>query len=333
MEIRATNPDDALRQFCRVILRDDAEEVVHRASRVGACISVREPVSTVYTDPRRRVLLNVERDANPFFHLFESLWMLAGRNDVEFVSYFVKRMAEFSDDGKILHGAYGWRWTNFFTEDQIEGVIKTLHKDPTSRRCVVSLWDPYRDPERAKTGGKDVPCNTQIYFDIRDGQQLNMSVTCRSNDALWGAYGANVVHFSVLHEFVWLMLRCRGMHSLAMGKYTQFSHDLHVYTEQFPRERLQKILNAPTTGAVLCAPLFASIAEQNLFLHDLKSLDQLTKGVIPNGKFTSHYFNHVVLPMHRVWLHRRREDVDRILCPGWATGALVWLHNRKEKQK
>ena len=336
MEIRANDPAHALRQFCGAVLQDfdyNHIQLQFRPSRAGDCISIMEPVTTIYERPRQRVMLNKARDPNPFFHLFEALWMLAGRNDVKFVSYFVKRMAEFSDDGKTLHGAYGWRWMSFFTSDQIENVIDALHKDPTSRRCVVTMWDPYRDPIKARAGGKDVPCNTQIYFDIRDGKRLNMSVTCRSNDALWGAYGANVVHFSVLMEYVLESLRVRGMSELTMGRYTQFSHDLHVYTSHFDSVKLREIQNSPAITPRPCVPLFVTAKEQALFLHDLKKLDLLMLGSVPAGEFKSYYFNEIVLPMLRVWLHRRDTDLDKIRCPGWAAGAYVWLHNRKEKSK
>ena len=336
MEIRATDPGHALRQFCGIALMDSQYSHVPvglRPSRVGPCISVLEPVTTIYSRPRQRVLLNAERDPNPFFHLYESLWMLAGRNDVEFVSYFVKRMAEFSDDGKTLHGAYGWRWTNFFTHDQIESAIDMLHKDPTSRRCVVTLWDPYRDPIKAAAGGKDVPCNTQIYFDIRDGEHLNMSVTCRSNDALWGAYGANVVHFSMLMEYVLESLKLRGLPKLQMGTYTQFSHDMHVYVDRFSTEKLRAIQQAPAITPRPCTPIFQSIDGQRVFLHDLKNLNELMKGVVPANTFKSPYFNNVVVPMHRVWLHRLPADLEKIGCPGWAAGAYVWLHSRKKEAK
>jgi thymidylate synthase len=334
MEIRAKDPAHALRQFCGAVLGDleyQDVEVRSRASRVGHCISVMEPVTTIYERPAHRVMLNKARDPNPFFHLFESLWMLAGRNDVRFVAYFVKRMAEFSDDGKTLHGAYGWRWISFFTSDQIENAIDTLHQDPTTRRCVVTMWDPYRDPIRARNGGKDVPCNTQIYFDLRDGERLNMSVTCRSNDALWGAYGANVVHFSVLMEYVLQSLRLRGsgeLREVVMGRYTQFSHDMHVYTNHFPDARLREIQQSPVVASRPCRPLFETALEQRAFLHDLRHLDALLMGVVPRNTFKSAYFNEVVIPMRQVWLHRRPEDLEKILCEGWVGGAYVWLHNR-----
>ena len=72
--------------------------------------------------------------------------------------------------------------------------------------------------------GKDYPCNTQIYFWERRGE-LNMTVTNRSNDMIWGAYGANAVHMSVLLEYMAAML------GYAVGTYYQFSNNLHAYTD------------------------------------------------------------------------------------------------------
>src|SRR5258708_35739439 len=69
-------------------------------TRNGKCLVVDEPVLISYTHPKERVLFNPVRDANPFFHLYESLWMLAGRNDLKSLAYYCSRMKEFSDDGK-----------------------------------------------------------------------------------------------------------------------------------------------------------------------------------------------------------------------------------------
>ena len=57
-----------------------------QGSRNGAVLVAPWPVITIIHDPEHRVLFNPRRDANPFFHLFESIWMLAGRNDVDFVA-------------------------------------------------------------------------------------------------------------------------------------------------------------------------------------------------------------------------------------------------------
>jgi hypothetical protein len=71
----------------------------------GHRLMIDEPVMLHYERPTERVLFNKARDANPFFHLYEALWMLAGRNDVAPLAYYVKDMARFSDDGKTFNGA------------------------------------------------------------------------------------------------------------------------------------------------------------------------------------------------------------------------------------
>ena len=54
---------------------------------------------------------------------------------------------------------------------------------------------------------------------------LDMTVTNRSNDAVWGMLGANYVHFSFLQEYMAARLRC------GVGRYWQFTNNLHIYTE------------------------------------------------------------------------------------------------------
>ena len=75
--------------------------------------------------------------------------MLAGRNVVALVKQFNTRMAEFSDDGETFNGAYGYRWLSTFDYDQLKIVVDELKKDPDSRRCVVSMWDPRNDLQNA----------------------------------------------------------------------------------------------------------------------------------------------------------------------------------------
>ena len=100
-------------------------------SRSGSVIEFPSPVTTTYKRPEERVLFYKNRDANPFFHLFESIWMLAGRDDVKYLSNFNKRMEEYSDDGHTLHGAYGYRWREYFLTDQLDWIV--LHLKRVSR--------------------------------------------------------------------------------------------------------------------------------------------------------------------------------------------------------
>lgn len=178
------------------------------------------PFITTYEQPAEMVLFDPVRDANPMFHFFEALWILQGRDDVAFLAHFLPRMADFSDDGKTFHAPYGHRMRYAYGFDQIETAIKKLSEDKDSRQAVVSIWHPHLDWQKSR----DVPCNDMLMFKIREGK-LRMTVCCRSNDAVLGAYGANVVQFSTLLKYM------AGRIGVGVGEYTQISDSFHVYTD------------------------------------------------------------------------------------------------------
>ena len=61
-------------------------------------------------------------------------------------------------------------------------------------------------------------------FSKRNGV-LNMSVTNRSNDIVWGLFGANAVHMSILHEYMAARTESK------VGVYTHFSNNAHAYLD------------------------------------------------------------------------------------------------------
>lgn len=193
---------------------------VRRGSRNGDVVVFPEPATIRYDNPTERVVFWKERDANPFFHFFEALWMLAGRDDVAFPASFAKNIRSYSDDGKTLNGAYGRRWRSYFGRDQLDVITTRLRANPEDRRCVLQMWDASAD---LGSPSKDVPCNTQATFQMDAEGRLDMCVFNRSNDLVWGALGANVVHFSFLQEY---LARCIGA---PVGTYWQISANLHAY--------------------------------------------------------------------------------------------------------
>jgi hypothetical protein len=201
---------------------------VMRKSRNGPVIVMPEPVTTTFMFPTQRVLFSAQRNANPFFHLFEALWMLTGSNDVSLPAYFVPRMANYSDDGTTFHGAYGFRWRrHFFELDQLNEIVRILHEEPDDRRCVLAMWDPSVDLGKR---GKDFPCNVVAKFELdAKHTHLNMVVFNRSNDIIWGCYGANVVQFSVLQEYMAARL------GVAVGWYEHVSSNFHAYLDSFDK--------------------------------------------------------------------------------------------------
>lgn len=214
--IVANNVNDALRTGLKYLNAFGVRE----RRRDRNVIEAPGPVTTIFNEPNKCVLFDGIRDANPFFHMMEALWILAGRDDVKTMAFYNSNIGNYSDDGHTFHGAYGHR-LRVNTIDQLLSVIWRLREDPNTRQAMMGIWQP-RD---LLYEGRDTPCNTTVMFHKR-GEELSMTVTNRSNDVIWGAYGANAVQFSFLLQFV---AACVG---LRVGKYYQVSNNYHVYTEQ-----------------------------------------------------------------------------------------------------
>lgn len=310
------------------------EHGIQENSRNGNVIVAPGPVMTIYNNPKERLLFSPIRDANPFFHLMEALWMISGRNDVAFPVQFNKRFAEYSDDGKTAWGAYGWRWREFFGYDQLASIITELKNNPTSRRCVLSMWNGMEtelppDLFVATNGGKDVPCNTHAYFDCRGGV-LNMTVCNRSNDAIWGAYGANVVHFSLLQEYMAEQI------GVQVGVYRQMSNNFHAYTDIYDFEKLRAIseeagkTNIYNVWPALTTPYPLSSTDPE-FHTDLEAF--LDEGKVDYDRKT--FFSQVAGPIHAAWFARKNERLDLSFkflgtmpdCD-WKFAANSWMERR-----
>ena len=332
---------------------------IKEASRNGDVLVMPGPVMTIYYNPQNRVLFSAKRDANPFFHLMEALWMLAGRNDLLFPLLFNKRFREYSDDGATIWGAYGWRWKSFFQYDQLEEISRELTKNPSSRRCVLAMWNamPHegeRDPHSgvlekgevdlnpdllvAISGGKDVPCNTHAYFDCRGGV-LNMTVCNRSNDMLWGCYGANAVHFSVLHEYMAAKI------GVPVGVYRQFSNNLHLYLDVIDEEDVV-LMAHDLAGSDRYNTTHRNVEVPPMIDCDIKTWEKdlqrfIKRDGLPNDAgWTSPFFIGVARPMymaHEAWRNRQYDEAmdhaKTITAWDWRLACVEWLNRRAAKRE
>ncbi len=180
------------------------------------------------SSPLERVYLIPHRNNNIFAQIAETLWMIAGRSDMAFLSHYLPRAVDFSDDGKVWRGAYGSRLRNWQGIDQIEEVARLLRQDPNSRRAVMVIFDPAQD----YLDSKDIPCNNWLHFLIRDGR-LHLNVSIRSNDIWWGFSGINTFEWSVLHEMMAYWTRSK------VGEYSHFASSFHLYERHYqPAEKI-----------------------------------------------------------------------------------------------
>ena len=96
--------NDALPDLARYVL--DGDEL---GSRKGERVTERLHQQITLTEPWDRYPRLPLRKASLPAQIAETMWVLAGRNDVEWLSYYLPRAAEFSDDGKTWRGGYGPR--------------------------------------------------------------------------------------------------------------------------------------------------------------------------------------------------------------------------------
>lgn len=326
LSIHADNVNEALYEGAMLFKNGTAAMEVR--SRGLLTLEWPGPVATTYKYPNERVLFHAERDANPFFHFFEGLWMLAGRNDVEFLKFFNKAIKQFSDDGITHHGAYGYRLRKQQGFDQIQRCIDLLKTENETRRAVLQMWDAKLD---LAANSKDIPCNDLIFLKIRNNQ-LNMTVCCRSNDMVWGAYGANAVHFSMIQEYI------ADKVGVELGSYTQMSDSFHVYLEGMAGEAWNRIKDAGDLLAgdmygqdrVKPFPMFANDPDWDRDLYHFFDLfdhwDSARCAVIE--EFCSPFFRAVVAPMMQAWQTRRLSDVLKIAATDWRLAAEMWIQRR-----
>lgn len=323
------------------------------------------PVCTTYKRPLERVLFCPQRDANPFFHFFEALWILNGRRDVEWLANFLARMRDYSDNGKTFHGAYGDRMRRVENTlsyldgpeemiDQLGCVVEQLKHDPDSRRAVVAIWQPTLD---AGYSGKDMPCNCTLTFKVRDGR-LNMTIFNRSNDMVWGAYGANVVQFSTIMEYV------AGILNLQVGTMYQWSDSFHVYEAEPAWQRIASMGHvrtdpytyAPNFYALLDAQEFdelvrpfrlvhcAQIFDTELvhFCNRVKDYFGTIGGLVymDTHGYDNVYFDSVARPLLNAFLAHRRGDqaaavhwAHECMATDWRVAAVLWLRRRYDSNK
>lgn len=312
-------------------------------SRGKATLEVPGPVMTVYRHPDERVLLCPERDANPFFHFFESLWILAGADTVDMPARFLSSILDYSDNKKTFHGAYGHRLRMAHGFDQLEEAVKLLRYKPDTRQCVLSIWHPGHDLA-AET--KDVPCNDTIAFKVRDGA-LNMTVFNRSNDVIWGAYGANAVQFSIIQEYVAARV------GVDVGKYVQVSDSYHVYVDHPLWARYATGDYRPSghvsnpyerIGGVSNTALFRSAEDAEWAMRDAEMMNHMMEFGLgletvycpPTGAaWRSHLFTALAAPMAKAYdLYRLGElraamhATEDILHTDWKVACSQWLERR-----
>lgn len=170
------------------------------------------------TNPRAR-LSRSEAKGRPFSCIGELFWYLSGRDDLEFIEYFIPTYADDAESDGTLHGAYGPRIFPANRESQIRQVIQALTENRETRRAVIQIFSSSDIPIDKRY--KEIPCTTTVQFLIRKNL-LECIVTMRSNDAFKGL-PHDIFCFTMIQEMV-----ARSL-NIECGTYHHFVGSLHLY--------------------------------------------------------------------------------------------------------
>lgn len=162
--------------------------------------------------------------------LRELLWYLSGEDHIRNLRQHTKIWDAWADEAGNLDTAYGRYWRRFPSPykdadgqwqvrevDQIQYVIDTLRKEPSSRRMVVTAWEPGN-----ATTSKLPPCHYSFVFNVQDGK-LSCHLTQRSGDIALGI-PFNLAAYAALTQVIAQQV------DLGLGWFSHTIVDAHIYT-------------------------------------------------------------------------------------------------------
>ncbi|MDE0122496.1 MAG: thymidylate synthase [bacterium] len=166
-------------------------------------------------NPRAR-LSRTETRGRPFSCLGELCWYLSGRDDADFITYYLSAYRQFAD-GDHVFGAYGPRLFNEDEQNQFLNVVRRLRDHPHSRRAVIQLFRA----SDVSVDANNIPCTSTLQFLCRD-DKLDLITNMRSNDVFLGL-PHDVFAFTMFQEII-----ARSL-SIELGTYKHVVGSLHLY--------------------------------------------------------------------------------------------------------
>jgi thymidylate synthase len=231
----AASPDHPERQYL-ALLADILETGVRREDRTGVGtlgvfgrqmrfdLSKGFPLLTTKKLHRKSIIL-------------ELLWFLRGDTNVRWLQeHGVSIWDEWADVDGELGPVYGKQWRSWAAPDgraidQIAGVVQSLKTNPTSRRHIVTAWNPADVDDMALP-----PCHCLFQFFVAPSETGGGKLSCqlyqRSADVFLGV-PFNIASYALLTE---MMAQVVG---LRPGEFVHTLGDAHLYSNHLEQARLQ----------------------------------------------------------------------------------------------
>ena len=167
----------------------------------------------------------------------ELIWFLAGDTNIGYLKdNGVSIWDEWADENGDLGPVYGKQWRSWAGPDgqvidQIAWVINEIKTNPSSRRLVVSAWNPAELGDMALA-----PCHCLFQFFVADGR-LSCQLYQRSADIFLGV-PFNIASYALLTEMV---AQVCGMEA---GDFVHTLGDAHLYSNHV-EQALTQLGRAP----------------------------------------------------------------------------------------
>jgi thymidylate synthase len=164
--------------------------------------------------------------------VLELLWFLRGDTNVRWLQERgVSIWDEWADETGELGPVYGKQWRSWTapdgrTIDQMANAVASIRENPTSRRHIVTAWNPAEVDDMALP-----PCHCLFQFFVAEGR-LSCQLYQRSADIFLGV-PFNIASYALL---TCMMAQVTGY---APGEFVHTFGDAHLYLNHVEQARLQ----------------------------------------------------------------------------------------------
>jgi thymidylate synthase len=154
--------------------------------------------------------------------IYELLWFLRGDTNVKYLNdHGVTIWNEWADANGDLGPVYGRQWRSWPAPDgrvidQMAEVVAEIRRNPSSRRLVVTAWNPAENDLMALS-----PCHCLFQFNVADGA-LSCQLYQRSADVFLGV-PFNIASYALLTQ---MMAQVTGFEP---GEFVHSFGDAHLY--------------------------------------------------------------------------------------------------------
>lgn len=164
--------------------------------------------------------------------IHELLWFLKGETNIAYLKeHGVSIWNEWADANGELGPVYGKQWRSWegaggVDVDQIKELIDQIHKNPDSRRLIISAWNVADLPKMAL-----MPCHTLFQFYVANGK-LSCQLYQRSADVFLG------VPFNIA-SYALLTMMIAQVCGLQPGDFVHTFGDVHIYNNHIEQVNQQ----------------------------------------------------------------------------------------------